>query len=233
LGDRAFSAIEAADVLGRKRNGMGSMLESMRRRGLIRRVSEGRYVFSDAPAPEPSPPAPAPADNALLDAMIDDWVAGVAPVPPLAPEVADAFRDWAATVDVPRPAEPDCLVIGGIVIPLRSVALLMPNASRGGAEVFLSTYETQGKRGEERTGPLSWDFSPEDWDARRTGRLSEEIGALGSLADLQTRIAELERTIVETERALRAEREAHAQTGKLLANATSRLDPFLAAAGLL
>ena len=54
IGDRQWSAKEAADILGHTRVGIGQLLEPMCRDGLIERLDVGKYRFIDTPPPLPS-----------------------------------------------------------------------------------------------------------------------------------------------------------------------------------
>jgi hypothetical protein len=61
IGAREWTAVEAADVLQRPRQGIGQLLEPMCRDGFIVRLDEGRYRFADnsePAAPEPINPEP-------------------------------------------------------------------------------------------------------------------------------------------------------------------------------
>ena len=61
IGAREWTAVEAADVLQRPRQGIGQLLEPMCRDGFIVRLDEGRYRFADKSepaAPEPINPEP-------------------------------------------------------------------------------------------------------------------------------------------------------------------------------
>jgi hypothetical protein len=152
--------------------GAGALIGAMVSRGLVVKVSDGKYAL-----PHPNAPVQAPAPALKITQLPIQIEERAAPVP-------------AANSRTVIETEPVFLEVGAYVFPS---TVLIERDDRGGAVVTLPVSETDARTG--KSLPREIQLTPEEWATRRRITLIDVIEG-SAPANLFDRISELEREVL-------------------------------------